>query len=273
MRGLALVFAVAMLVGCLGKAPPAITPYESVRDTTPATPSPMPPAEPTPPENASAPTPPATPPPGAPSPPSEPAAPQPTPPPPPPADPTPPTVPSPPSPPPPAEATPPTRPTWPAEGSTVRYAAKGGTSVPGYALSYASNATFVFTAGAWRATCQEDRRTFVSAGDRPEWNNTTETRELAFAPPSAPTDTSPGAIVTVRYLQACEVREDSVVVLGESTREAGGRTFAAWTGEETADATPYQQIEVTWDRETGLLVAWDVARMHSGDVGGIESMT
>jgi hypothetical protein len=170
-----------------------------------------------------------------------------------------------PTPPPPAE------PSWPVNGSTVSYSHRSGTGFEGYSRVVWANATLTFSGGRWNGVCRSETYERVDYGDGPDYNNTTETRTFPIAPLRGPVNVAVGNVVRVEHLAGCGVASAEVVVAGRenvTTNESGRPvTRSAWVATELPGNEAYEDMTFRWDAETGLLLQWSVARLHSSHRG------
>lgn len=151
---------------------------------------------------------------------------------------------------------------WPHEGSTVDYELATSFSTPDGSYHQQSVARLVlaFDGEAWNGTCSgETTEVLDGVATRSSWSVAS-----GGQPASAPADPRTGNEVLVSLLEdagiadGCRQRSEVVQVVGQHD---------TLRGEEPADTAAYQDIAVTWDRSTGLVLEWSRV-VHGGSATG-----
>lgn len=150
---------------------------------------------------------------------------------------------------------------WPQEGSTLTYdlRAAGGAPDGSFLQATASRLVLRLADGAWTGSCTGTTTTQTD-GDA-----TTQgfERPSPLAPPSMPTRVHQGDMVDPDLTSAAApgCRHDvGPVVVAKGAK--GGSLHAA----EDDAASAYQDVQVAWDKRSGLVQAWSFA----GRSGGFE---
>lgn len=140
----------------------------------------------------------------------------------------------------------------PHEGSTIEYELASSFTAPdgSYRHETTSRLRLVFDGSTWSGTCAgATTETFDGVTTTSTWSVSSGGR-----PAMAPTDARRGSTVTVPLLdgadisEGCRQRGDEVHVLGHKRQVT--------TAEELPDTSPYQDVSVSWDRGTGLVLDW-----------------
>jgi hypothetical protein len=143
----------------------------------------------------------------------------------------------------------------PQAGSTVDYELRTSFTTPdgSYRRETTARLSLTYEAGRWSGTCSGEAREAVDGVvDLSTWSAPSE-GPPAFAPAGA----QAGETVTVELLDGegiadgCRAAAETVVV--EATDGQDGK---AVTGSELEETAAYQDVSITWDRDTGLVSEW-----------------
>ena len=152
---------------------------------------------------------------------------------------------------------------WPREGSRVEYELQTAFSAPDGSYQQETTATLalVYDGAAWSGSCSWTTTEVVDGVAVPAEGSSPSQGK----PAAAPTDARSGETVVVDLLgdlgiaEACRQRGETVLVLGE---ESG-----SLKAQEMPETSAYQEVSVTWDQETGLVLDWS-RLVHGGSAVG-----
>lgn len=152
---------------------------------------------------------------------------------------------------------------WPQAGSRAEYGLQTSFMVPdgSYRSETMATLSLTYDGEAWSGTC---------AGETTEVLGEDVTRSVfsspsAGEPATAPRDARLGETVTLALLddpgiaEDCQVRGETVTVTDWSRR--------ATTAEELSETSPYQDVTVAWDRDSGLVLDWTRLTHGGSSVG------
>jgi hypothetical protein len=152
---------------------------------------------------------------------------------------------------------------WPQEGSTVEYDLHSSFTTPDAAYHQETTArlALVYDGAAWSGSC-EGQTTEVIDGTATtsDWSSPSGGK-----PAVAPTDAQRGDLVIVALLDdpaiadGCRLRAETVEVVA--------RQNDVTKGEEPAETSPYLDLSITWDGDSGLVRDWSRV-VHGGSSTG-----
>jgi hypothetical protein len=156
-----------------------------------------------------------------------------------------------------------TPPSWPGEGSRVGYEIFASFTAPdgSYHQETTASLTLAYDGASWSGSCIGETTEVVDGlATTSRWS-----LPSGGGPALAPTDAEQGETVLVALLddaavaEGCRQRAETVTVVG--------RDDGAITAAELPDTSPYQDIALSWDRETGLVLEWSRV-LHGGATSG-----
>lgn len=154
-------------------------------------------------------------------------------------------------------------PSWPHEGSMVEYELRSSFMAPdgSYRQETSSRLRLVFDGSAWSGTCAgTTSETLDGFSTQSTWSVPSGGR-----PAVAPTDARRGSTVTVPLLDGVDIAE-GCRQRGEAVQVVGHKRQVT-TGVEPANTSPYQDVSVSWDRGTGLVLDWSKAFRNGSSSG------
>lgn len=140
---------------------------------------------------------------------------------------------------------------WPRPGSFAGYLVVSTLEVPGHAETTWTNLSLRFDGSLWQATCAWHRRS-TDDGSVVDARGEDEARSQAV---TIPPGTAPGDAFALDVAAGCNGAAPEVVA------------DAAGSATEPRDASEYRTLDARWDVATGIVLAWDVANLHSAEHG------